>query len=514
MRVRRLAVAGTLVAVVLLAVLAAWMRLRPVHSVLEPGVIGGRSAEEWRTHFDAAIKAQDHAIIEELAGLGSEGVVLLAWLGSEPPDEIEMRVTHRAVEGIGAPAAIELHRLLEEGSAPQRYWAVKSLGLIGEDGLRAAPAVVALLEKAIEEDDGPMRSAAEWVLGEMGPGAAPFLEEMARTPETRESALHVLRSYGLQALPVLDRLSLPEGTELAIAAVQMSAEIRTEQGAVQLYSVSAVDSADQIGQRMRRHVMAQTGMRYALARQLGIHQMTIEESLVRLREILDGDDPVQRRQAIEALKFYGPVARSLEPYLLQALDDHDPKMRRDAAIALGAMPLQADDETVGALSRQMSGDDDDLARQCALWALGEIGAPAAAAFPRVVEQLENNSWDPWGVDDRDRRRVLAAQTLARLDAEAAIPHLLPQLNEPRWFVRHGMVNALALCGPAALEPLRAELDDARPRVRDSAAVALLKMGDRLTLAYAVVADAQRRPNDDFLEWAAEEAAGQFRRPGR
>jgi HEAT repeat protein len=260
--------------------------------------------------------------------------------------------------------------------------------------------------------------------------------------------------------------------------------------------------------------MAQTGMRYELARQLEIHQMTIEESLARLREILDGDELVQRRQAIEALKFYGPVARSLEPYLLQALGDGDPKVRRDAAIALGAMPLQADDETVAMLTRQMVEDDDDLARQCALWALGEIGAPAAVAFPRVVEQLEDDTWDPWGVGDRDGRRILAAQTLARLDAEAAIPHLLPQLNEPRWFVRHGMLNALALCGPAALEPLRTGLGDARPRVHDSAAVALLKMGDRLTLAYAVVADAEGRPNDDFLEWAAGEAAGQFRRPGR
>ncbi|MBX3728286.1 MAG: HEAT repeat domain-containing protein [Candidatus Sumerlaeia bacterium] len=503
--------AKVLVALALLAIagLIAWRALPHPPSFDPYGIWQGRPVTEWEARVERAVAERDPGIVDELAALGPQGAPLLAWLG-RTNSSTAMTMTHEAVERIGTPIVPELIELAEQPKDTlRRLWAVKALGVLGEDALRAAPHLTRLLADAARRRDAELLEALRWALGEMGPPAIAHIEPLLADDTTREHALRILRSYSLAALPALDEAARVPGSG-ANPALQAAAVVRTEEGAI----IPAVPAAGDItiveDRRRGERVLRQTGMRQELARNLQIHNLTVDDAIRRLNDYLAGDDGPRRRQAAEAARHFGMLARPLAPQLIGALSAPDPRLRWEAALALGSMPIEALPATQCLLDIARD-NADTTGRNCALWALGEIGPDAPDAFPVAASLFHDMRWDHFGIDNRHERRLLAAHTMARTRPADAAPLLVNALDEPQWFVRHGFVNALALCGPDALAPLRNALDDPRPRVRHAAAIALLKMGDRLTLAYVALAQPTAHREDPFLQWAAQEAARQLAR---
>jgi HEAT repeat protein len=500
-----------LLAIALLAVAAllVWQALpRPVP--FDPhGLWQGRPVAEWEQRLERAAVERDDTIVAELATLGPQGAPLLAWLGRTDASTA-MTMTHEAVERIGPPIIPELIALADQADdTPRRLWAVKALGVLGEEALRAAPHLTRLLADATRRRDDHLLDALRWALGEIGPAAIAHVQPLLDDAITRAQALRILRTYSLAALPVLDEIARVPGPA-ATPALQTAAVIRTEEGAI----IPAVPAAGDItiveDQRRGERVLRQTGMRQELARNLQIHNLTVDDAIRRLQGYLDGDDATRRRQAAEAARHFGMLARPLAPQLIAALAESDPRLRWEAALALGSMPLEARAATPCLLDIARD-NTDTTGRNCALWALGEIGTDAPDAFAVAAALFRDTRWDHFGIDARHERRLLAAHTMARTNPADAAPLLVAALDEPQWFLRHGFINALALCGPDALAPLRHALDDPRPRVRQAAAIALLKMGDRLTLAYVALAQPNAQNGDPYLQWAAHEAARQLAR---
>lgn len=158
-----------------------------------------------------------------------------------------------------------------------------------------------------------------------------------------------------------------------------------------------------------------------------------------------------------------------------ALKDHNPRVRKDAAFALGAMS-EAGDKAVPDLGRALS-DDETLVRLNAALALFKIGPPARAAVPELSAALK---------DPDIAVRMDAALALARIgpDAGDAVPALTEALDDPanraslRYFsrsIREQVACTLGKIGPparAARPALAAALDDGDDNMRVAAAEAI------------------------------------------
>jgi hypothetical protein len=114
---------------------------------------------------------------------------------------------------------------------------------------------------------------------------------------------------------------------------------------------------------------------------------------------------VRRKAAAYELGEYGPAARTAVPALLQALNGGDGAVRESAAISLGS--IHAEPETViPALTRCL---DDDNVNVRAAAALGEFGAAARAAVPKLISMLHTGDGES---------QLAATGALQKIDPEA------------------------------------------------------------------------------------------------
>jgi HEAT repeat protein len=116
----------------------------------------------------------------------------------------------------------------------------------------------------------------------------------------------------------------------------------------------------------------------------------------------------RRKSAAHELGVYGPAAWAAVPALLQALNSlnsDDDAVRETAAISLGN--IHAEPDTVIPALTQCLGDYGVNAK--AVSALGQFGAAAKAAVPRVIILLQAN--DP-------ETQWAAGEALRKIDPEA------------------------------------------------------------------------------------------------
>ena len=116
-----------------------------------------------------------------------------------------------------------------------------------------------------------------------------------------------------------------------------------------------------------------------------------------------------------------PASEGAVPVLVEALDDEDSSVRKDAAIALGQIG-PASKGAVPVLIGTLKDDDADV-REAAVYTLGRIGPAAKEAVPALIETLK---------DEDIYVRLYTAGALGQIGhaAKDAVPALREALKDP------------------------------------------------------------------------------------
>ena len=206
-----------------------------------------------------------------------------------------------------------------------------------------------------------------------------------------------------------------------------------------------------------------------------------EVALPQLLEIIKHPDSFVRAAAAGALALIG--SESVVYDLLEAFWDPEPYVRGEVSMALGWIGAKTD-KTVPRLIEALSHPENHSVRAKIVQALGRIGS--RSIFPELLELLK----DP---DNYVLRSTVDA--LMMIDAEAAISELLPFLSAPDPRIREeiakqlssilrfstnqsnevitGVAEALRVKGQEIVSSFRQALKDTNPKVRESAAHALV-----------------------------------------
>ncbi|MDP6953551.1 MAG: HEAT repeat domain-containing protein [Alphaproteobacteria bacterium] len=194
---------------------------------------------------------------------------------------------------------------------------------------------------------------------------------------------------------------------------------------------------------------------------------------------VDGDVPELRSCCIAALARLGKLGPTARRRLAAALEDPDPDIRGDAAMATAALRL---DEAVEALVARMQGDADGEVRMQATAALGAIAAPRS--LPALVDCLSHEGYpaldDP--VDDDEfmaswEVQAQALKALGEIGDARALPAVLAVVEDPELDdLQELAFQVLArLDGAAARQAVLARLGGEDPRARRRAARALVQL---------------------------------------
>jgi hypothetical protein len=201
-------------------------------------------------------------------------------------------------------------------------------------------------------------------------------------------------------------------------------------------------------------------------------------------ELLGTDpDAGVRAMAASSLGALGAAGRPGLAALFEALEDPDEAVRHAAAQALAEQRLSLDD--IASLERAL-GSADTYVRGFAAWRLGNFGAGAAPAVPRLASILEEPD-----------THVVVSAALARIGPGAveAVPVLQAELVSPdagrRWRAAKALGRIGSGAAPAVGELVKA-LSDPNERVRRHAARALGRIGPA---AEAAAPELQRATGD-------------------
>ncbi len=157
------------------------------------------------------------------------------------------------------------------------------------------------------------------------------------------------------------------------------------------------------------------------------------------------------------LRLFG---RAAVPWLVKALDDRHPTVRRAAAKALGQVSKAAE-PAIPPLIRHL-GDEDSGCRIEAAQTLGRIGSPALQPLLKAAADVQPTV----------RQAAVKALGLISNDSPRVIPALIGHLGDEDADCRNEAAWALGGIRPPAVEPLLEAVVAPDPHVRASAALAL------------------------------------------
>ncbi len=179
--------------------------------------------------------------------------------------------------------------------------------------------------------------------------------------------------------------------------------------------------------------------------------------------------PEQRLQAIDALGQIGD-AQAVEPILASLIDTR--WLVRDRVVkALAQIDAPAVDQLV-VVAKNANGNRDEVERQVAIEALGQIGDTKSAIQLLNIFRKSNNDY---------KIRKAAARSLGQIRYKKATDFLIAAVNnsDERWDIRQASIISLGEIGDErALRPLIVVLSDWREygSLRETAAEALGEIG--------------------------------------
>ncbi|MEM7556625.1 MAG: HEAT repeat domain-containing protein [Cyanobacteria bacterium P01_A01_bin.84] len=206
---------------------------------------------------------------------------------------------------------------------------------------------------------------------------------------------------------------------------------------------------------------------------------------------LNTRDEDQRDRIIAALAKMG---QSAVPQLTKALQNQNPRIRANAAIALGVIGKNA---TAAVPALKVALKDQNIAvRSRAMRALSLIDRKQVVPF-LISELSSKNAWE--------RYSATHALKTFRQDAVAAIPALIKVVKEDKDnSVRTGATTALGSIGRdaiVAVPTLLSSLKDENERVRYGSAYALGRIGDTFYDQVNQLSDQELKQIISYLETA-------------
>jgi len=380
-------------------------------------------------HEDASYWAC--VVLTDIGPLAKEAVQPLAGVLAHKDPEVRAQALS-ALAAIGPPSGAVLGEIVQALESDKygavQYAAAHALGKIGDKS------AIAALKQALNTNDEFLRVVAAWALIQLED------EDEQAVSKWAEVMLEGLRSQdphvrGAAARAVVESRPLPDS-----------------------FVAKLGDSLDDVPPDCLAQVVegiaAQgKGALPRVIRALGV--------------------PTLRPYAIQVVRRLGPEAAAAVPALIEALQDKDPSIVKEAEFALGAIGPEASAAT-DALIQALTNDDEQV-RFTACYALGQIGPAARAATPSLAGLLKSED---------EFLRFAGIWALLRIHPDdprvkkAAVPILTQALGDPREHIRSEAAAALGEIGPAAasaleaLEPLK---DDPSPAVREIVAESIRRI---------------------------------------
>ncbi len=410
----------------------------------------------------------------------------------------------RALDTLGyaaKPALPMLIAALRDPAPEVRRRAAVAIGQIGAEAREAIPELQKRVETA---DDGDAASAAFTALGQIGPAAAPALEQLlgSKSAMHRELAARALGSIGPDAVSAVGALGslLEKDPEPAVrsAAVEALAAIAPpSRGLTERLAAGLQDREARV--------------RLASALALGRLGRTAEPASSALHGLLRDPDLAVRTNAAGAIGTIDGANDETTGVLVEGAKGSDPAVRLAAIDQLGRLRVQRPD-ALAVLAASVI-DVDFGIRSASIAALGRIGTPARGAALQSLHQVLR--------DPRWEMRLMAARALWRVEGNVAelLPGLMGALQERDWAVRDGAAVLLGemgrAAGPAA-GAVRELLKDPMVYARMDGALALWRIEGNASESLPVLKGIVRRREyaDPYPRQLAITALGEMGPAGR
>jgi len=409
------------------------------------------------------------------------GVMLLAGLGSPSPAQAE------------EPSLEQLLDDLNNGTAEVALRAIQSVQRRPRDPQQVIPKLIELLDddRQVPAEFVPWRIEQQAMFALLGYGkeGVPFLTRQIQQGDgdARSQVLWILEHLGQPiatsaAASIADAFHAEEDEWKRERLLEVYSKLEDDPAKLELVVRKAL--ADESAQ-----VFAE-GLRIA-----GEHRLAHPEIIERLTEAVDDDraywvaythhsagQEYTRPLAIKSLGRIGPAASAAEekirPHL--APDKWKPGLHLTAAFAIYRM-TDGDDEMLQLLIAEAKNTEPRSASSTAIRLLGEIGAPAKAIWPLLLDEAklptaEEDDLEGEGHDDyaKNARRHLAFKAAVQIGEEDAVPLVRQALTSARKSDRQAAAEALAEQGPSAAQyipQLIEALHDERGFIPDFAVIA-------------------------------------------
>lgn len=363
--------------------------------------------------------------------MGRPGIYRLAWF---------IAVLLSSAPLVAAEPLADLIKAAKTGGETQRIRAIQQLAETGSKAAETVPVLTQLLT-----DDSPaIRARAAHAMGAIGAAAKPAAEALATMLKDPDD---MARRQAVQAL-----IAIRPGRETMLPLF-----------------VRLMEDPDH-GVRVRvMHAIADGGP-------------AVVPGMIQALE-----NEKTAYYACLILRDIGPDARDAAPALAKTLRDHRPEVRREAALALGAIgsaASSAEPQLAAAL-------DDELTRDAATFALGQIGSVQPSTEKKIASNAQSehkvlSTVSMWALvrfhpedrqlaknaaeklihrlkDDNAFVRLAAARALSslQLDSQITMPIFEQVLADSDEATVHHALDALAALGKAAVPRLIAALEHER-----------------------------------------------------
>ncbi len=373
----------------------------------------------------------------------------------------------------------------------------KVVALLKTLGPWAAPALPELIE-ALKVENGPDRSGVVEALGEIGPKAAQAIPELSKALQHDEEGY-----VRANAATALGKIGDPQVIPLLIAA------LKDDDSYVRF---SAIEALEPFGHKAKAAAPALIGLinndqEIGVFAAAAVGAVDAEGSSVSaLIKALENENPDMRRFAAFGIGHLGAKAVAAKEALRRGLRDEDRGARIAAAEALWSVSGKAD-EAVPVLRSILQASGGWLSQSRALDALAEIGPPAKAAVPELMEYLKSNDADVV---------TSSAAALGKIGpgSKSAIPALTARLkSSDNQYTRVCIAQALWRIDryEESLQVLQDALKNSNDfMVLSEAAGAIGEMGQKATGSAELLAPLLKS-TDSFVRDAAAKALKQLER---